>query len=140
MRYLVKARLKEGRREALIEAIEKRTLGYGSIAGGEYLRDMEHARQLQDGSICWVEICYCATPLEEERPYWEDYFELIQVKDAHARSQCKDETGQQPWACYDCDCTLKLEATMKGWGELFITLLKNDQEQATNASRIANRV
>ena len=124
MRYLVKARLKDGKRAALLEAIENKTLGLGSIAGGEYLRDMEHARQLQDGLVCWVEVCYCATPLEEERPYWEAYFELVQIKNAHARSKCKDLNGTDYWACSTCDCTQRLEETMDTWGDLFIRELQ----------------
>ena len=119
MRYFVKARLKDGKRDALLAAIDNGTLGLGSVAGGEYLRDMAHARQLADGTVCWVEVCYCATPLEEERPYWETYFDLLKVKDAHARSRCKDETGEDYWACSSCDCTQKLEERMVTWGDLF---------------------
>ena len=99
MRYLVKARIKQGQRERLLAAIDDETLGLGSIAGREYSRDMAHARQLKDGMVCWVEVCYCATPLAEERPYWEEYFELVQVKNAHARDKCKDVNGEEYWAC-----------------------------------------
>lgn len=124
MRYLVKARLKDGKREALLKAIENRTLGLGSIAGGEYLRNMAEARQLEDGMVCWVEVCYCYTPLQEERPYWEEYFELVQVKNAHARDKCKDLNGTEYWACSSCDCTERLEAVMETWGDLFIHELR----------------
>ena len=124
MRYLVKARIKPGQREGLLAAIDDETLGIGSIAGGEYLRDMAHARQLSDGLACWVEVCYCGTPLAEERPYWEEYFELVQVKNAHARDKCKDVNGQEYWACSSCDCTQRLEETMRSWGALFITELR----------------
>ena len=44
MRYLVKARIKPGREAALARAIHDKTLGPGSIAGDEYLWDMEKAR------------------------------------------------------------------------------------------------
>jgi hypothetical protein len=126
MRYLVKARLKNGKRAALMNAINNRTLGLGSVAGGEYLRDMNHARQLEDGMVCWVEVCYCATPLEEEIPYWEEYFELVQIKNAHARDKCKDLNGTEYWACSTCDCTQRLEATMESWGDLFIGQLRGE--------------
>src|SRR5438093_1330281 len=66
MRYLVTARVKPGRSGALARAIEERTLGEGSIAGDEYFRNMGEARQLDDGRVQWVEVCYCATPLAEE--------------------------------------------------------------------------
>jgi hypothetical protein len=123
MRYLVTARVKRGREAALAAAIEARTLGAGSVAGGEYLHNMETARLLRDGSVKWVEVCYCSTPLEEERPYWEEYFDLVKVQDAHARSKCKDLNGEETWACESCDCTDKLDARLTTWGPLFKTTL-----------------
>ena len=119
MRYLVTARVKPGREKALARAIEDRTLGAGSVAGSEYLHNMDTARLLRDGSVKWVEVCYCDTPLEEERPYWEEYFDLVKVQDAHARSRCKDLNGEEAWACGDCDCTDKLDARLTTWGPLF---------------------
>jgi hypothetical protein len=68
MRYLVTARVKPGREQALLSAIENGSLGAGSVAGDEYLRNMTDARLRQDGSLKWVEVCFCAVPLEEERP------------------------------------------------------------------------
>ena len=112
MRYLVTARVKPEKAAALAEAIDRGTLGRGSIAGDEYLRDMAAARQDADGRVRWVEVCFCATPLAEVRPYWEEYFELDKVQDAHARSRCRDQNGTEPWACADCDCTARLEARL----------------------------
>ena len=119
MRYLVTAKVKPGRKEPLDKAIKDGTLGRGSVAGDEYFRNMQEARQLDDGSVQWVEVCYCATPLAEERPYWEKYFELSKVQDAHARSRCRDLNGEQSWACEDCDCTARLEAHLAGKGRPF---------------------
>ena len=119
MRYLVTARVKPGRRAALDTAIEDGTLGAGSIAGDEYAHDMTSARQLPDGSVKWVETCFCATPLEEERPYWEEFFQLLSVKDAHARSTCRHENGTEYWACSTCDCTARLEARLSQQGVPF---------------------
>jgi hypothetical protein len=124
MRYLVKARVKEGQKAALLEAIEDGTLGQGSIAGDEYQSDMEQARRDSAGTVQWVETCFCATPLDEERPYWEKYFELLSVKDAHSRKNCRHENGSEPWACCDCDCTKKLEKRLKLTGESFLETLK----------------
>ena len=76
MRYLVKARVKPGREAAILKAVEAGTLGEGSVAGGEYLRNMEVARLCPDGTAGWVEVCYCPSHLQEERPYWEEYFDL----------------------------------------------------------------
>jgi hypothetical protein len=119
MRYLVTARLKAGLARALARAIDTGTLGRGSVAGGEYLRNMAEARQLPDGRVVWVETCFCETPLEEERPYWERFFDLLSVKDAHARSKCRHETGEQHWACSDCDCTARLEGVLARRGTPF---------------------
>ena len=51
VRYLVTARVKSGRRPALDRAIDEGTLGAGSIAGDEYLHNMEQARALPDGQV-----------------------------------------------------------------------------------------
>jgi hypothetical protein len=119
MRYLVTARVKAGRHDALARAIDEGTLGEGSIAGDEYFRNMADARQLDDGRVQWVEVCYCATPLAEEREYWEAFFSLDKVQDAHARSRCKDLNGTEPWACGDCDCSARLEARLATRGRPF---------------------
>jgi hypothetical protein len=119
MRYLVTARVKSGRALALARAIANRTLGRGSVAGGEYLRNMAAARALPDGRVQWVETCFCDVPLDEERPYWDAYFDLISVKDAHRRSACRHETGAQPWACSTCDCTARLQRRLDGLGAPF---------------------
>jgi hypothetical protein len=116
MRYLVTARVKPSKADALGRAIDDGTLGAGSVAGDEYQWDMAHARQLPDGRVKWIETCFCATPLEEERPYWEEYFELLSVKDAHARSKCRHENGTEYWACSSCDCTDRLERRLENEG------------------------
>jgi hypothetical protein len=124
MRYLVTARMKPGKEARLLEAIHNGTLGRGSVAGDEYLHNMQCARLQKDGSAKWVEVCFCATPLAEERPYWEKYFELCSVKDAHSRRNCRDLNGTEPWACCDCDCTRALEATLAKTGVPFLEALK----------------
>ena len=123
MRYLVKARVKSGKEKALPKAIQTGTLGQGSIAGDEYLDDMEHARLQKDGTTVWVEVCYCRTPLQEERPYWEKFFELLEVKDAHSRRNCRHENGTEPWACSNCTCTERLQRRLQTCGESFLTSL-----------------
>jgi hypothetical protein len=119
MRYLVTARVKPGKKEQLATAIEDGALGRGSIAGGEYLRNMAAARQYDDGRVRWVEVCFCPTPLAEERPYWEEYFDLQRIQDAHARDRCRDLNGTEPWACVDCDCTARLESRLAVRGSRF---------------------
>jgi hypothetical protein len=119
MRYLVKARVKDGKHKALARAISEGTLGRGSIAGDEYLYDMEHARLQKDGTAVWVEVCYCSTPLQEERPYWEEFFDLVRIRDAHSRRNCRHENGTEPWACSNCSCTARLESRLQTSGEPF---------------------
>jgi hypothetical protein len=123
VRYLVRARVKPGREAELLAAIEQQTLGRGSVAEGEYLRNMQEARLCADETARWVEVCYCPTPLLEERPYWEQYFDLTSVQDAHDRRKCRDANGTEPWACGECDCTARLEEKLKCTGVPFLPLL-----------------
>ena len=129
MRYLVKARVKPGCKKALLQSIADGTLGQGSIAGDEYLHDMHHARVGEDGAARWIEVCFCATPLAEERPYWEQYFELLSIKDAHGRRNCRDLNGQEPWACCECDCTRRLEEKLQAAGRPFLKTLQREAGQ-----------
>jgi len=126
MRYLVRARLKQESRQALLEAIDNQTLGEGSVAEGEYLRNMKDARLCPDDTACWVEVCYCPSPLQEERPYWEQYFDLTRVQDAHDRRRCRDQNGSEPWACGDCDCSRRLEQKLSATGKSFLESLRRE--------------
>ena len=126
MRYLVKAKVKPGQAKALLEAIQSGRLGQGSVAGDEYLHDMQQATIGEDELIRWVETCFCAVPLEEERPYWEQYFELVEVTDAHHRENCRDVNGKEPWACSNCDCTKKLELWLRRRGQPFLKKLEEN--------------
>ena len=124
MRYLVKARVKPGQERSLIQAVDNGTLAKGSIAGEEYIYNMSEARVNPEGTATWVETCFCDPPLAEERPYWEEYFELLSVKDAHSRRNCRHENRTEPWACWDCDCTVKLEKKLRSQGESFLARLR----------------
>ena len=124
MRYLVTARVKPGKEAELLRAIDDGTLGAGSVAGDEYVRNMRDARLFDDGKAKWVEVCFCEIPLAEERPYWEEYFDLVRVQDAHNRRRCRDLNGAEPWACCDCDCTKRLEAKLAGRGAPLLEALR----------------
>jgi hypothetical protein len=129
MRYLVRARVKPGCEAALLRAIENETLGEGSVAEGEYLRNMGEARLCADQTARWVEVCYCPTPLLEERPYWEEFFELTRIQDAHDRRRCRDHNGSEPWACGECDCTERLEKKLGSMGVSFLESLRREQAE-----------
>src|SRR5262249_42405697 len=137
MRYLVTARVKPGKEAQLLRAIEEGTLGAGSVAGDEYLRNMEQARLCDDGKAKWVEVCFCDVPLDEERPYWEEVFELGRVQDAHARHRCRDLNGSEPWACCDCDCTERLEQRLTAWGESFLAVLRGAVQPEGRTAAVA---
>jgi hypothetical protein len=85
---------------------------------------MEKARVNDQGVATWVETCFCDPPLAEERPYWQEYFQLVSVKDAHSRRTCRHENRTEPWACCDCDCTKKLEERLATQGESFLQTLR----------------
>ena len=132
MRYLVKARVRSGCADALARTIADGTLGRGSIAGDEYLYDMETARVDAKGEAHWVETCFCDPPLAEERPYWEEYFDLLSVKDAHNRKNCRHENGTEPWACSNCDCTRRLEEHLAKRGAAFLEKLRTSSTPTSN--------
>jgi hypothetical protein len=94
------------------------------VAGDEYLHNMQQARLAADGTARWVEVCFCDPPLAEERAYWEEYFELVEVRDAHARRNCRHENGTEYWACSDCDCTERLEQKLQHEGSAFLASLE----------------
>lgn len=130
MRYLVKARLKPSQEKALLSAIESGTLGKGSVAGDEYLHNMNQARLSKNGTAHWVETCFCRIPLDEERAYWEEFFDLLSVTDAHSRRNCRDLNGTEPWACCDCDCTRRLEEKLESSGQSFLERLRESAKTA----------
>src|SRR5438445_11400743 len=82
------------------------------------------ARLCEDQTTRWVEVCYCPSPLLEERPYWEEFFDLTRVQGAHDRRRCRDENGTEPWACSSCDCTQRLERRLVETGESFLDVLR----------------
>jgi hypothetical protein len=131
VRYLVKAKLKANQAKGLLASVKDGTLGKGSIAGDEYIYNMEEARVNKEGVATWVETCFCDPPLAEERPYWEKYFDLLSVKDAHSRRNCRHENGTEAWACCDCDCTAKLEEKLRGEGESFLARLRHDSSSSS---------
>ena len=125
MRYLVKAKLKKKKEEPLLEAIDKKILGYGSIAFPTFIKCMNNARILDNGEINWLEVCYCreafgpGNELIEELPYWEEYFKDIEIKLARDPEKCDGYP-----VCENCDCTKKLEKKLVNKGDHFLTNLR----------------
>jgi len=131
MRYLVRARLKEGMEEALIEAVESGALGRGSIAYPTYGKCMRAARLTEAGQVRWIEVCYCreafgpGNELVEELPYWREYFEEIDIRYARRLEDCEGYP-----VCGDCDCTRKLEAKLARLGRPFWKTLTRGRRAA----------
>lgn len=85
MKYLVRARIKEGARDQVRDAIAS-----GSVPGAPryfagHLADcFAEAQQQEDGSVLWIETCYCeryfGEPLAEEKEYIARFFDLGRVK------------------------------------------------------------
>lgn len=120
MKYFVKAKLIPEMEIDLHKNIENETLGMGSVAFGEYVKNMKSARVYADGTICWIEVCFCDIPLKEERPYWEKYFTDIIIENALEPSQCKDFSGETKKFCLECECTISLEKELSQSGKPFI--------------------
>jgi hypothetical protein len=133
MRYLVKGRVKSGCEQRLLEAIETKSLGKEYAFDPGYLRSMQQARVGQDGIVHWIEVCYCDTPLQNERSFWEQYFELVSIKDALDRNNCRDVIGTTDHTpCAKCDCTKRLEERLQKRGESLLASLKSAAVPARN--------
>ena len=124
MRYLVTARLRPGKASALAAAISDGTLGDGSVAGDEYVRNMEAARLREDGRVQWVEVCYCPTPLARRAAsIGRRIFISTKCRTRTREPAAATDTGEEPWACGDCDCTERLETRLNAMGCRFLDRL-----------------
>ena len=96
MRYLVTAHVKPGRRDALRRAIDDGSLGAGSVAGDEYLHDMDHAREYRaDASSGWR---FLRDTDSRKRALLEHSSSSKASRTPNARTTCRDENGAEPWA------------------------------------------
>jgi len=58
--------------------------------------------------------------LRKNVPIGKKYFDLLSVKDAHSRRNCRHENGTELWACGDCNCTKRLEEKLAQTGKSFL--------------------
>jgi hypothetical protein len=95
MRYLVRAFVIKGKVRALLEAVESDSLGKGSIAYTTHIKCMISARLLNNGQVRWSEPCHCQEAfgpggeLLEELPYWQEYFEDIDIRYTTTLEKCE---------------------------------------------------
>jgi hypothetical protein len=90
MDYRVKARVLEGKEKTLREAIETGALGKGEIFEKEMQGAMQEAR-VSNGLITFYEICYCPSPLQEEREYYDRYLEILEAQVVEGRPSLEGE-------------------------------------------------
>jgi hypothetical protein len=104
MRYILQAKVIPGKAGALLQALRDRSFGRGFPYGdlGENLRDDCFVDA--DGTVRWVETCYCRESLNVamvmELPYFEPFMHQIEVVDARDPRFCDGYPH-----CNDCDCT-----------------------------------
>ena len=134
MRYLITAKVKPDQAAALRDAIAGETLGQGSIAEGEYLRNMSLARQRADGRVQWVEVCFCGSLSRRSGPTGRSTSTCPACRTPTRASKCRDLYGNEPWACGDCDCTARLEQRMEEWGRPFLEALEAEDGAAEPSS------
>jgi hypothetical protein len=119
MKYLVRARIKEGAEDCVRDVIATGAVPGAPSYFADHLADcFAEAQRQEDGSVLWIETCYCeryvGEPLAEEKEYIARYFELGRVKKVIAAKKCGDMTGEEPFKCDSCDCDLPLRRRVSG--------------------------
>jgi hypothetical protein len=130
MRYLVSAKVRPEKRQALLEAINQGQFGEGFPYGD--LGRVLCAGQVDDsGTVRWVEVCYCrefsGVAMEAELPYFEDFLTEITIADARSPLYCEGYP-----ACNDCDCTKKVRFR----GEPFLDYLRRVVSESHSADPV----
>ena len=119
VKYLVRARLKKGAEGRVREVIDRGVVPGAPSYVADHLADcFAEAQRQEDGSVLWIETCYCeryfGEALAEEKRYIERYFELGKVKKVVAAKKCGDMNGTQPYECDGCDCDLPVRRRLTG--------------------------
>ncbi len=119
MKYLVRAHLKKGTEDRLREVIRRGEVPGAPSYFADHLADcFAEAQRQEDGSLLWIETCYCerylGEALAEEKAYIGRYFELGRVKKVVAAKKCGDMSGERPFECDGCDCDLPVRRRLRG--------------------------
>jgi hypothetical protein len=130
MRYLVSAKVRPGKTEELLAAIEKKSFGkefpYGDL--GEVLCE---GRVDDSGMVRWIEVCYCreysGVAMDAEIDYFEEFLTDISIADARSPLHCDGYP-----ACNDCDCTKKVRFR----GEQFLDYLRRIVKDPASAEPV----
>ena len=107
MRYYIKFKLNQTKKQRLREAIETGSLAKGKIFYEEMQTALRQGTIDENDIVHFIEICYCLEgglyPLAMEIPTLKEYFDnIVEVKDAPLRDQCTME-------CEFCNCTRSLK-------------------------------
>jgi hypothetical protein len=106
LRYLLSARVRPEKRAELLRALEEGRFGEG-FPYGDLGETLCTGRVDGNGTIRWVEVCYCreyyGVAMAEELPYFEAVLTDMTVTDARSPDHCEGYP-----ACGDCDCTRKV--------------------------------
>ena len=78
--YLVTARSKSEAMEELKSRLDSDEIAEIRPFGSEMSQALRRARLMEDGLATWEEICYCLTPLLQEREVLDKYFSNIQTE------------------------------------------------------------
>ena len=79
--YLVKGKLKDGKRGELLGALENEEFAGLEPFGESLTYSLEHAKEDEEGRWVWEELDYCDPPLKQEREKVLDrYFSYLDIE------------------------------------------------------------
>jgi hypothetical protein len=107
VRYLVKCKLNQDKKDRLVKDIESGTLARGKVFYEGMQATLRDATIDENNVVQFIEICYCLEgglyPMAMEIPVLNQYFDNVsEVKDGRFRDQCTME-------CEFCDCTRNIK-------------------------------
>ena len=92
MRYTVRARLIPGTAADLLRKLTDGTVARQKPYGREVVASMERAVIDDEGVVRWSEVCYCPTPLEQERAnVYDQHFTAIETQEVEDYVQFEGE-------------------------------------------------
>ena len=105
--------------------ISERLVNVGEhVAKGQVLARLDPEEQQAELVSAEANVASAEAMVRQSAAAFERQKELLSVKDAHNRKNCRDLNGSEPWACSDCDCTRRLEQRLKERGKPFLGWLQ----------------
>ncbi|MCH8979903.1 MAG: hypothetical protein IH945_11775 [Armatimonadetes bacterium] len=92
MHYTVRARLIPGTAAEFLRKLTDGTVAKQEPYGREVVASMKRAVIDEEGVVRWSEVCYCPTPLEQERAnVYDQHFTAIETQEAEEYVQFEGE-------------------------------------------------